>query len=415
MGPISKLVGNGIGMYKESQARKTISRSPSPNPSARNDQDQDYSSDDEDLELQDLDAAQEQKRDSTSAVTTDVDQLLNDFRRKHPPPSYAQSTGAVGHLQQPVILPQRRPEHKDRGFVRAYAPALDQCGIDQQTFLDFLDGFMKAIKGHPYFYAANLAVLGAAMTVSAVAVVSPITYVVASALHTTVELSRRGFIQYQTNKYLATMNEELFKPHGLFCMVMSYKPQSKNPDDIVDFNQNVLESAARKRNKLSSSSGKDMELPESAPLIFPGLDAMTGQQKEELSKMASMADYFDRRAQAQFVSPAFYLPTASRLTPIPQNASNPDSKLPVPQQHFASRYSDPTHSASSGRLLPTLTGGAFDTRLGKRRDARKANRKSNRPVKRMMHQDALYLMVVNMPSQEELARARAEMEVQGRK
>lgn len=39
----------------------------------------------------------------------------------------------------PVIIPQRRPRNKDRGFVRAYAPVLRDCGIDQEVFLQFLE------------------------------------------------------------------------------------------------------------------------------------------------------------------------------------------------------------------------------------------------------------------------------------
>jgi hypothetical protein len=44
----------------------------------------------------------------------------------------------------PVIIPQRRPGDKDRGFVHAYAPVLAECGIGQDTFLGFLDAFHKA-------------------------------------------------------------------------------------------------------------------------------------------------------------------------------------------------------------------------------------------------------------------------------
>lgn len=39
----------------------------------------------------------------------------------------------------PVIIPQRRPRNKDRGFVRAYAPILGDSGIDQEVFLQFLE------------------------------------------------------------------------------------------------------------------------------------------------------------------------------------------------------------------------------------------------------------------------------------
>ena len=55
-----------------------------------------------------------------------------------------------GRLQYPVVIPQRRPEDKSRGWVRAYAPALMDCGIDQYTFLNFLDAFNESSKvSHP--------------------------------------------------------------------------------------------------------------------------------------------------------------------------------------------------------------------------------------------------------------------------
>ena len=47
-------------------------------------------------------------------------------------------------LQCPVVIPQRRPGSKTRGFIRAYAPVLLDYGIDQETFLTFLKAFHKA-------------------------------------------------------------------------------------------------------------------------------------------------------------------------------------------------------------------------------------------------------------------------------
>lgn len=72
-----------------------------------------------------------------------VDQVLDTFMQSHPPPKYSP---VAGRLEMPVILPQRRPKSKERGFVRAYAPMLQTCGIQQAEFLDFLDGFGKAIQ-----------------------------------------------------------------------------------------------------------------------------------------------------------------------------------------------------------------------------------------------------------------------------
>ena len=56
----------------------------------------------------------------------------------------SRSTTVRGWLSCPVIIPQRRPENKERGFTRAYAPALLNCGIDEATFLNFLDSLNKA-------------------------------------------------------------------------------------------------------------------------------------------------------------------------------------------------------------------------------------------------------------------------------
>ena len=52
----------------------------------------------------------------------------------------------VGQIPCPVILPQRRPRKKDRGFVRAYAPVLKDCGIGQDVFLRFLADWEKSSK-----------------------------------------------------------------------------------------------------------------------------------------------------------------------------------------------------------------------------------------------------------------------------
>lgn len=53
----------------------------------------------------------------------------------HLPPNPAQ------RLPCPVIMPQRRPRNKARGFVRAYAPVLGDCEIDQAACLALLNSF----------------------------------------------------------------------------------------------------------------------------------------------------------------------------------------------------------------------------------------------------------------------------------
>lgn len=71
----------------------------------------------------------------------DVHKMVQKFLTAHPAPSIPT---AKGPLPCPVILPQRRPHTKARGFVRAYAPVLEDASIDQDTFMEFLKVFHKA-------------------------------------------------------------------------------------------------------------------------------------------------------------------------------------------------------------------------------------------------------------------------------
>lgn len=117
------------------------------------------------------DAVEEQEqlghRPSEQESPQDANQLMDDFMRSHPPPAYAVQGG--GKLPCPVILPQRRPRDKKRGFVRAYAPVLENCGIDQATFLDFLKTFHASSKASPWLEVINVAAAGAGMAPSAIA------------------------------------------------------------------------------------------------------------------------------------------------------------------------------------------------------------------------------------------------------
>ena len=51
---------------------------------------------------------------------------------------------APPRLNCPVVIPQRRPGSKGRGFMRAYAPVLSDYDISEEFFLAFLKTFHKA-------------------------------------------------------------------------------------------------------------------------------------------------------------------------------------------------------------------------------------------------------------------------------
>jgi hypothetical protein len=78
------------------------------------------------------------------------------------PPSYDDAVavppqGQTYKLKFPVVIPQRRPQSKKRGFIRAYAPDLANMGIDQATWLDFIETFNEASLANPWINALNLA------------------------------------------------------------------------------------------------------------------------------------------------------------------------------------------------------------------------------------------------------------------
>lgn len=87
---------------------------------------------------------------------TDVKILIDMFIQTHLPPNYAELP-PTPRLPYPVVLPQRRPKNRSRGFIRAYAPVLMNAGIDQASFLDYLELFDKASQASPWLNAINLA------------------------------------------------------------------------------------------------------------------------------------------------------------------------------------------------------------------------------------------------------------------
>jgi hypothetical protein len=104
-------------------------------------------------------------------------------------------------------------------------------------------------------------------------------------------------------------------------MVLTWNPDSDSTHVSVDINETVTSNLHEKssilstsKNSLRPSMGNTNGLPftETAPLVFPALDKLDRDQtseskgiKDKLKNMyAFTGDYFDRRAQAKYVSNA---------------------------------------------------------------------------------------------------------------
>ncbi|KAK0661822.1 hypothetical protein DIS24_g2408 [Lasiodiplodia hormozganensis] len=265
-------------------------------------------------------------------------------------------------LPYPVILPQRRPREKTRGFVRAYAPALEQAaGIDQASFLQFLKAFHTASQASPVF---NVVLLASAVVglVPSVAVMATTTAINAVVIPAQVAQQR-----HRANSFLDEANERLFKPRGLYAVIVAFKGEEDDggvtgkPVEARQLDINAVfekygtgESSGSKwkdgARKLRLSSGKtygEEGLPVAADLVFPGLEEEEdgeGQQAKGMKgKKKWLDDYNDRRAQAKFL------------------AENPDSSLIKQKPEFASSWADPNHPAYQGSLVTLVSGGKIST------------------------------------------------------
>ncbi|KAH8678276.1 hypothetical protein BX600DRAFT_431563 [Xylariales sp. PMI_506] len=307
----------------------------------------------------DLDDAQDELGEPSGVDNKTV--LANALR----PEPTASSTVPQGRLKYPVILPQRRPKRRYRGFVRAYAPDLEACGIDQPTFMAFLDEFAKSTEWSPLADIINLSTLatfaipggwGAAISV-------PIQLV--TGIYKEMQ-GRKG-----QNDFLLKMNNELFRPRGLYCLVVAYNNRAEERVTQENIAANIgsrIESESdtmgeKFKATFRNSDGKygPVEFPVSAELVFPGLDNATGANYQSSSKngfsriLEKYGAHRDRKRTAKWIR------------------KNPDTPL-------------------EALMDPAAAERAYEKGLKK-------------PKKRRLARNILYMMIINMPSQKSMLEA----------
>ena len=245
----------------------------------------------------------------------------------------------VQALPFPVVLPQRRPRTKRRGFVHAYAPVLEGSGIDQDMFLVFIQDFHKAAQASPIFDVIIVA------TAVASAYPDPLVGLGIQAVQIIAAIGQEAQERYRTNNFLDQANKDIFMPRGLLALIVTFVPGEDDetviksePVDIgastvATYGESLIQTEAaetdqtkpRKMDRIREkakyyriASGKtygEGEMPTiCAPLIFPTLDAIADDEQgrkegftndiKAKTKHSSqfVANYFDQRAQASYVS-----------------------------------------------------------------------------------------------------------------
>ncbi|KAF4624592.1 hypothetical protein G7Y89_g13578 [Cudoniella acicularis] len=355
--------------------------------------------------------------------TRDLKTIVDAFVRKYPPPTKGPGSIPKPRIQLPVIIPQRRPKARARGFIKAYAPVLEEAGIDQAMFLDFLDTFNKSTEASPWINVLNFANIAGFFVPFGIGVAIQV------AVTLTIKVSQEIQGRTRTTSFIHDMNDKFFQPRGLYCFVLTWNPESSETYTSVDTTTNIAKasnlSSPSFLQKLKTSNGNsygDCCFQETAPLIFPGLDAIDADpsneakgKREKLKRgMAFAADYSDRRARATY------------------QANHPESLLAQgPKEKFKSRYADPNHPASSGNLISLITGGKINPPslssgngegLSGLMNASNSDNNARigpltlvapvvKGVSKVLGKNVLYLMIVNMPTNEEMASAMSMAEI----
>ena len=256
----------------------------------------------------------------------------------------------LSSLALPVVLPQRRPKSRKRGFIRAYAPDLEHTGLDQETFLQFVEVFNNATLAAPWLNAINLASLAFS------ALPTGISMAISIAISVGVDVTKTVQSRFRHNYILEQLNNDFFRPRGLYALILTWQPDSPDMRLGVNVNEVVADNMAPRQGMLDKAShnlrpsmGNTVGLPftVTAPLVFPELDSLTNSNTAEAkgfkesfkSAKGLTAEYMDRRAQAAHIG------------------AHPDSDLAVTTPVFTSRYSDPNHPSNNGDLLSLVSGG----------------------------------------------------------
>ncbi|KAJ9616959.1 hypothetical protein H2200_000679 [Cladophialophora chaetospira] len=419
------VIGLGTELHAHNKARKSNSQSPQQQPQGRAVQDRTFPA---------IDGGPP-TYDEAMTFRRSIDSKLPEIDEKRKDTA---DTTTMSSLPYPVILPQRRPNDKSRGFVRAYAPDLGRCkGIDGATFLNFLKQFHKSSQASGWFQVINIAAMGASFAPGVIAMA--VTTSVQLASTAGAELQRR----YRTNAYLDKTNEELFHPRNLHCMIMTFKPEASGTA-VLNFDADGSSSAgpsttlarfgcsiSNRSSDMGRGNGGGMfrtsdgvtegglALPQAAYLVYPGPspaeassdvdeNRLPRAQKESSWKSTGklLADYKDRRAQAKFAA-----------------TYGDDSGLAVPgatdPSRFASRFSDPNANPFSfmsgdGQQRDSSRGRGRDRLEPPGRDDWDRSRSSSQQgrsgggllggVKGMMQQNILYLLIAEIPSEAEMRR-----------
>ncbi|KAH8669558.1 hypothetical protein BGZ60DRAFT_564024 [Tricladium varicosporioides] len=121
-------------------------------------------------------------------------------------------------LSRPILIPQSDAKDVTCGWTRVYAPSLHSCGIDQESFLNFLGNLDQSSLSLPYMKAVNLAAIEVTTTEE----------LVEAALH----LAKARTAGAGT--FLDRANSDFLCLHGLFGLLVAFKPDTRSQTIAIE-------------------------------------------------------------------------------------------------------------------------------------------------------------------------------------
>ncbi|KAJ6166988.1 hypothetical protein N7470_002435 [Penicillium chermesinum] len=234
--------------------------------------------------------------------------------------------------------------------MKAYAPILSQNGISQEHFHDFIDALNKAVQSSKWIAAVQIAAFGAGFVPNQISMGATAAVQIVSAV------AAKAQIRWKVNSFIDRANRELFAPRGLYCMIVTYNPLPQQEQEEINksikrpstggasgssrvkWPQKIRENL---RDPFSVTTEGEQNLPvEIAPLVFADDEDRRVQIQSKDKPWTKLNDYFDKRARARYAS-----------------ESDQDALSSAPNPKFKHRLLDPNHPASNGGLLGLISGG----------------------------------------------------------
>ncbi|KAF1929842.1 uncharacterized protein M421DRAFT_4272 [Didymella exigua CBS 183.55] len=319
------------------------------------------------------------------------------FLYRHPPPISSISQ-PDRPLASPVLIPQRRPNKRARGFTPAYAPILDDFDVPKNAFLDFIITLNASLEPSPYLNAINLASFAGEASPEPL-----VGFLIGEAVETVTDAIMEAHSRMKSNYFLEMVNEGFFAPRGLFAFVGLWRPDANKNESaealcveedflashpqvsVTTASDNTAKSDAitakggwrKYQHQLQRAmlpSGGDFSTIVPAPLLWPSSEeiaaAIPGNKTKKKGRFDRAGLWMDEHVDKH-----------SQITWTQENPKHPLAGS-LPKSEFRSRYADPSHAASSGDVIALFTGGQWHTKEDEKKKAKEARKQLEKERKK---------------------------------